>query len=261
MSLITPETHDYCDRVEKEIGQKLDDQQRAWWQATKRKLGIFMSSEHPSTLKECLESPTEGAYFDGVGLAVMESQIIPLETSIQYIDITLQEGSNFPTWQVVPENIAPFMILEPPMEGERYILWADFGVGKQVAGSTGVRDTNAFGIIKDGRIDPRSGVTTLPTIVASCREDDRSVTVETIRRIKLLYFMYGQCMTVPEINNKDDIALRLMAVGVTNMWKQKTVGADGAMPGRTVTTEVYGWFTSGDRSGGGTRKKILDNVQ
>jgi len=255
---ITTKTHEYCDRAEKLINRKLTPGQRLWWQRTKEKLGIHMSSEHPTTLDECLDSPLDDAFFDAEGLAHQHSNCVGHEHEIKFGDIVLQDNG-IAHWKDRDVKQALFMMIEPPMEGERYILFADFCGRRMSEGATGERDTNAFGIIKDGKIDPETRVLSKPQVVCCCMPEDRSNTPETMQRIKALYHFYGDCMTAVEINNKDDIAMRLMAIGVTNQWRQGRKGADNALPGRKKTTEVYGWFTS--PGGGGTRKQMLDHMQ
>lgn len=255
-SQISVKTHEYCDEVERLIGRKLTDAQRLWWQKAKDKYGVLMASEHPSTLDECLDSAREDAFFDAEGLAHQHSCAIGSEADLQYGDIHVQEETGYATWERTDPRRALFMINEQPCDGERYVLFGDFCGRRMSPGATGERDTNAIGIMRAGRIDPVSRERTKPKIVATVMPFDRSNTPEAMRRIKALYLLYGCPLTAVEINNKDDIAPRLMAIGVTNQWRQGVVGADNALPGRKKTVEVFGWFTSE-----GTRKQILDHIQ
>ena len=142
------------------------------------------------------------------------------------------------------------------MEGRRYLLFADScvgetgGIGRCQAGHTQLRG--------DPRRIHRPGDagTISPQIVALCRDDDRCITPEMIRRVVRLSIYYGDCIVVPEINNKDDLATRMIAAGVKNMYVQGLVGADDAMPGTKKTTQVFGWLTTE-----GTRRQMLDHMR
>lgn len=256
----------YIEEIRQKYGVTADDEQWAWYE------GIFavqkwdMFTQHPTVIDECLQIGSGASFFDPPGLEFQRAQAVGLETELHYGDITIQGDiknvdERSASWREVPKAAAPFCIYEHPIEGEKYLLWADFGVGKQAAGSSGDRDTNAFGIIRDGRIDPQTREYRKPQMVLSCQPDDRSITTETIRRIVAASIYYGDCMTVPEVNNKDNIAERLMVAGVRRMYRQGIVGADGSIPGTTKTDEVYGWLTTGTADGGGTRGQILDNMQ
>lgn len=62
--LITQEDTEYFEKIEAEIGRKIDLQQRCWYVATRNRIGPDdMKSEHPSTLKEAFEVSIEGAFF------------------------------------------------------------------------------------------------------------------------------------------------------------------------------------------------------
>lgn len=256
----------YFEEIRNSDGIELSLEQMAWYEKKAAEQKVDMFTQFPTVVRECLQVGGERAFFDSDGLIWMRNQIVSLEPMIEHGDLILQgdvkdvaRRSVF--WRRGRPEISPFRIFEHPLDGESYLVWADFAVGKQAAGSTGERDTNAFGVMKAGRIDPSNGNVTLPTVVACCQPEDRSITTETIRRIVALSIYYGDCMTVPEINNKDDIALRLMAAGVKTMWVQGRVGADGAMPGAKRTEEVFGWLTQSNAEGGGSRKQILDNMQ
>lgn len=254
--LVTEKTHEYFDNLEVALSRKFDNGQRLWWQKRKQKFGVMMSSEHPSTLEEALESPHQSAFFDGPGLTYQESLSISLEPEIKYGDIIVQEnGAAY--WRETTREQAIFRRWDDRQPGESYIQSVDFCIGRQAAGTSGDRDTNAFAVWRAGKTTPQGRVYP-PKMVCACMPDDRSGTVETIRRVHALHLYYGACMVVPEINGKDDIALRLQAAGVSRIWAQRT-GADGAMPGKTRQQEVLGWITSG--SAGGTRKQILDHLQ
>jgi hypothetical protein len=146
-----------------------------------------------------------------------------------------------------------FRIWELPEESESYVLSADFKVGRQSAGSSRELDTHAVLVIKAGRLDPKSGVATLPRVVAAIRDDDRSDTDIILQRILALHRLYGNCMVVPEINNSGNIVWQMQQIGITNIWSQPT-GANGAH-GSGKTAHVLGFNTNVN-----TRRQILDNM-
>lgn len=253
---VTKETHDYCDKMERLVG-RLDNQQRLWWQDQKKDYGIFMSRENPTTEEECFDSPHEGMVFCPIGLKYQVNTAIGLETKWRKIDISLHgDDDEYAHWSVSPiPDKAIYWMLEPPRDGESYILTADFAGRRQVAGATGERDTNAFGVWKAARLDLKTSIMRPPQLVCCCRHDDRSDTSITIQRIKQMYRMYGNCKVVPELNNKDDIDQRLIGAGVTNLWKQ-SVASDGAPAGEGKTEDVFGWHTNEH-----SKKRMMDALQ
>lgn len=105
------------------------------------------------------------------------------------------------------------------------------------------------------RVDQLTGRRHLAKKVAALQASDRCNTVELIRRTLALNLWYGGCTTVIERNNADDLPERMIAAGVQRVWG-RSAGADGAIPGTTKTTEVFGWLTTT-----GSRKQILDYMQ
>lgn len=273
---ITKDTHVYCDKMERLVG-RLDNQQRLWWQDQKKEYGIFMSRENPTTEDECFDSPHEGMVFCPIGLKYQENTAIGLETKWRKVDISLHgEDDEYAHWAPSPNpDKAVYWMLEPPPqvrgvesgfrqnqwttntqgETESYIITADFCGRRQVAGASGERDTNAYGVWKAARLDLRTGIMRPPQLVCCCLMDDRSDTTVTIMRIKAMYRLYGNCTVVPEVNNKDDIAERLIGAGVTNVWKQ-SIASDGAPAGEGKTEDVYGWHTNE-----GSKKRMMDALQ
>jgi hypothetical protein len=253
ISQITAETHEYCEKAERMIGKTLTNAQRLWWQKTKVKLGIHMMSEHPTTMDECFEAPHEGAFFDAAGLKWQEVQIVPMEPRMKLVDITVQGRAAFAFPKLLKH--APFRIWEMPQDNESYLISCDFCVGKQVSGSSGKRDTHSVSVWKAGRLDPNTREYFPPMKVAALQPEDQSITHTVADRIRGLYFLYGECLVVPEINNMGNIVSQLEAIGVKNIWTQRT-GADGAMVGEGKREEVKGWHTNTS-----TRKQMLDNLQ
>lgn len=214
--------------------------------------------EYPSTPEEAFQG-SGGQYFDPDGLLWQEQQIIPASMAAATGDIILH-GGRAPQFLKRHQTQSLFRIWEHPEDGESYLLSADWCVGRQAAGAKGELDTNAFGVWRAGKLNPQTREYRLPRLVASCQPDDRSRGSESIQRVLALHRMYGDCMVVPEINNKDNIIEQLQAAGITNLWGHRQ-GADGARPGQGKTQEILGFLTTGTRDGGGSRKQILDNLE
>jgi hypothetical protein len=67
--------HKIGGRLERE-GVTLSDEQRRWWAAERRTLGIFMQRENPTFLDECWTAPIEGAvYAEAIERARTEGRI------------------------------------------------------------------------------------------------------------------------------------------------------------------------------------------
>lgn len=72
----SPEDSAYFERVESEIGQEINDEQRNWWLAQESDLAGDMKREYPATPKEAFEQAIEGAYFaDQIAAAVKHERI------------------------------------------------------------------------------------------------------------------------------------------------------------------------------------------
>ena len=83
--IITSQITEYLDEQEKNLGVKLTDGQRAWYQKTRDTLGDDMKREHPTTPEEAFEQSIEGAYFKTqMGQIRAKKQIckIPIEPGI-----------------------------------------------------------------------------------------------------------------------------------------------------------------------------------
>ena len=208
-------------------GVKVTAEQAAWYEMTKLTQRSNIYTQYPSVISECLFAGNNTGFFDADALQWMRNQITPLETQIEYGDIVVQGEmtdlqSRTASFVVKSPEVSPFQIIERPMEGRRYLLFADSCVGKQAEGSDDAkRDTHSYGVIRDEYIDPVTRERFLPQIVALCRDDDRCITPEMIRRVVRLSIYYGDCIVVPEINNKDDLATRMIAAGVKNMYVQR----------------------------------------
>lgn len=253
-SRITEKTHQYCNSIEQLEDTKIDDQQRLWYQNQADKYGMLVRSEYPSTLEECFDSPTQGAYFDAEGLKYQESQAVALSTRWRYGNIQLQAG-RVPYFMASEPQQATVRILEMPQDGESYLIAADWCGLRMAVGAMAERDTNAFGVWRAGRLNRDTREYRPPQLVAAIMPDDRTGTTEAIRRIHGLYRLYGECMTVPETNNKDNVVEQMQNAGISNIWVQ-TQGAGGAKPGVGKMELVFGWYTNE-----GTRKQALENLR
>jgi hypothetical protein len=257
--LITEKTHGYFDKLEKLTWKKFDNGQRLWWQKRKAAFGVMMSSEHPSTLEEALESPHAQAFFDPVGIKWQESLAVGLETTIEYGDLIVNDETKAVVFRKCldhKEEYAVFRIWDRPQEGWSYLISVDSRVGRQAMGATGQLDCNSMSVWRAAKVTPEEGRVYIVKKVAALQASDRCGTVELIRRALALSLWYGGCMVVPEVNNKDDIAERMMAAGI-KVWSQ-SLGEDDALPGTTRRNTVYGWCTS--PGAGGTRKQMLDHM-
>ena len=257
-----PDIIEYFAKLEISDGVKLPLSRQAWYEAKKAEQKSSMFTQFPTVVRECLFAGSNASYFDADALQWMRNQIIPFETQIEYGDIVIQgdikdHNGRSASFVVKKPEVSPFQIIERPMEGRRYLIYADSCVGKQAEGSDDAkRDTHSYGVIRDEYVDPVSRERFLPQIVAMCRDDDKCITPEMIRRVVALSIYYGDCIVIPETNNKDDIATRMIAAGVKNMYVQGLIGADEAMPGTKKTTQVFGWLTTE-----GTRRQMLDNMR
>ena len=257
-----PETAEYFAKLELSDKVKVPLSRQAWYEAKKDEQKSSMFTQFPTVVRECLFAGSNASYFDADALQWMRNQITPLETQIEYGDIVVQgdikdHQGRSASFIVRNPEISPFQIIERPMEGRRYVLFADSCIGKQAAGSDDAkRDTHAYGVIRDEYIDPVTRERFLPQVVALCRDDHQSISPEMIRRVVRLSIYYGDCLVAPEINGKDDIATRMIAAGVKKMLSSGLVGADGAMPGTKKTTEVFGHLTTE-----GIRRQLLAEMQ
>lgn len=259
-AIITEKTHEYFVKLEKLTGRTFDDGQRLWWQKRKEKFGVMMSSEHPSTLEEALESAHHQAFFDPVGVKYQESLALELEHTIQYGNLIVNEATKAVTWigcEHGTEQFAVFRVWDRPQEGYSYLISVDSRVGRQAIGATGALDCNSMSVWRAERYNHMTNRTMPVKKVAALQAEDRCNTVELIRRTLALSLWYGGCEVVPEVNNKDDIAERMMAAGI-RVWHQ-SLGEDKAVPGTTRSQIVYGWCTT--PGAGGTRKQMLDHMQ
>lgn len=264
------ETKDYFGKIILPAGQKITLSQQAWYEKKKDEQHSKMYTQYPTVVGECWYAGTGTALFNADALVWQKEQIIPLALDIRYGDIVVQgdmKAERSANWIKRDKAVAPFRILEHPMPGRRYLIFADACVGKRAVGSDdGKRDAHSYGVIRDTYIDPESGQKFLAQIVCMCQGDDpqdpldnsadRSPTPEFIRRVVALHVYYGNCMVVPETNNMADLAERMIEAGVRTMYKQGTRGTDGAIPGENRTTEVWGWWTDE-----GTRRLLCDCIE
>lgn len=195
---------------------------------------------------------TSGAFFDIEGLAWQEVQITPVSMDAKFGDVVLQSG-RAPFFLKSTSNQGAHRIWEGPEDGESYVLSADFCVGRQSAGSSRELDAHGVLVFRAGRVDPLTRRTSLPRVVAACREDDRSDTDIILQRILALHRLYGNCLVIPELNNSGNIDKQMQDIGITNIWVQPT-GAGGSH-GQGKTWHVLGFQTNKN-----TRKQILDNM-
>lgn len=209
-----------------------------------------LNREYPATDVDAFRSTSAG-FFDIDGLMWQEQQITPSTMEPKVGDIVIDGRGRGPLF--LKQQNGQYRIWEHPEEGESYVLSADFRVGRQSAGSSRELDTNAVMVIRAGRADPRTGQVSLPRVVASVRDDDRSDTDIILQRILALHRLYGDCMVVPEVNNSGNIVWQMQQLGISNIWSQPT-GANG-QHGSGKTSHILGFNTNVQ-----TRRQILDNM-
>lgn len=61
--IVSKEINEYIDRIEGEVGRKIDEEQRRWYFLKQKILQDSMKQEYPSTPKEAFESANEGLYY------------------------------------------------------------------------------------------------------------------------------------------------------------------------------------------------------
>lgn len=61
--VVSKETNDYLDRIERERKRKIDEEQRRWYEMKSRLLSDSMKQEYPSNPEEAFESANEGLYY------------------------------------------------------------------------------------------------------------------------------------------------------------------------------------------------------
>lgn len=71
--VVSKEIHEYLDRIEGEVGRKIDEEQRRWYYLKQKILQDSMKQEYPSTPKEAFESANEGLYY-GQQMAKLRSE-------------------------------------------------------------------------------------------------------------------------------------------------------------------------------------------
>lgn len=104
--LITAEMAKYFNELEAEIGQTLDDAQRAWYAKKAEQQGDDMKREFPSTPKEAFEQSVKGAYFK-TQMATMRKQgricRIPIIDAPVYTtwDLGMNDSMTICFWQDV----------------------------------------------------------------------------------------------------------------------------------------------------------------
>lgn len=215
--------------------------------------------EYPKDDISCFRQ-SGSVFFDFDGVRALKSSSIPSSNAPLTGNLQMPPRSRAPLFIRTASHEGWLRIWEQPKPGLCYILPIDFMVGKMLAGSHNKRDHNAYGIIRAEYVDPVTRQHHRPKLAAALQLEDQASTFTTIDRVKLLYHLYGDCLTVPEINNKDNIAHQLVAAGVTNIWTQKAGGNLNATVSQGKDTEVMGWFTHGGGKTGGTKKQILDNL-
>jgi hypothetical protein len=104
-AIIDQQTEAYFVKIEGRLireGIRIDEQQRRWYAAEWRTLGIFMKRENPTFLDECWEAPIEGAiYAEALARAETEGRIcqhLPEPDCVVDVFMDLGAPINSPAW-------------------------------------------------------------------------------------------------------------------------------------------------------------------
>lgn len=101
---ISKETHEYLDRMERECGVTFTPQQRFWYWHKEGTARRTMKREYPTVLRECWESPVEGAIFgEAVEKARTDGRIIDFPINYEKpVDLVFDLGApaNTACWYV-----------------------------------------------------------------------------------------------------------------------------------------------------------------
>lgn len=248
-------------------GLVVKESKQAWYEKKKDEQKANMYTQFPTVLRECLWAGAGTCFFEPHGLIWQQARCVELENDIEWGDITVQGDvkdvdKRSANWRKTSQEVGVFQMLEQPRAECKYVLFADFCVGKMAEGSDDAkRDSHSYGIIREEYVDPEDNVRHLKKVVCLCGNNDQAPNHEIIRRIVALSIYYGDCLVIPETNGKNKFEEQLMRSGVRNMYKQGMQGADGSLPGTRKTEQVFGWLTTGTADGGGTRGQILDHMQ
>lgn len=274
-----PETIKYFQDLWLSDGLVVPPDRQAWYETEKATQRGNMFTQFPTVVRECWYAGVGVNYFAQAGLMAMKDKIVPIQREIDYGDLTIQgwgRDDRSAIWKVnkltgKPKESCVFRIWEHPIDGCRYVLFADCCVGKMAVGSEdGKRDAHSYGVIRDSYIRVADNQHFEPAIVAMCQPGDQCINDQFILNVIALGCYYGDCLTAPEVNNKDKIEERMMRLkvevrpgrweeveGVKNMLRQGQLGADGTAAGYSAkTVQTWGHLTTE-----GTRRQILENMQ
>lgn len=108
---ISQESNQYFNDIERELGIKLNKEQRAWYVKKEEELQGDMKREYPSTPDEAFEQTIEGAYY--------EDQFRKIETRKQIIHLPYEPALPlFTAWDLGLDDYTAIWFIQP--EGERF---------------------------------------------------------------------------------------------------------------------------------------------
>lgn len=161
-------------------------------------------------------------------------------------------------WSTISEEERPpWMLLDRPLVGLRYIIGVDNCRGIAVEDGKDDTDNHAAVVLRDGYFDKESGEWRPPRVVAVLRPKYRlDVDVFAEELAKMSKF-FGGCMVVPEANNDGGLIkfLRDLQVPIYERKKPATEKEDQKPTGK------FGVWTSDNGDGNGMRSEFLGNLR
>lgn len=113
--IVSKETNEYLDRIEVEVGRRIDEEQRRWYEMKQRLLSNGIKQEFPSTPKEAFESANEGLYYG--------SQISKLRANGHICRVPYSEYSLVHTaWDIGLDDFTSIIVFQLSKSGEVQII-------------------------------------------------------------------------------------------------------------------------------------------
>lgn len=99
---VSPEVEKYFGSLGDKIGRTFSREQKRWYSIERKRQGVFMRREYPSTLDEAFSAPVEGAiYAELMDAARAEGRVVPCPvdgTSLVHVFFDLGAPENSPAW-------------------------------------------------------------------------------------------------------------------------------------------------------------------
>ena len=137
--------------------------------------------------------------------------------------------------------------------GCSYLISADFAEGEEADG-TRDPDCHSVSVWRASYIDA-TGTMHMPKMVAALKPDCRVNLDIVLDWIADMYFYFGECLVVPEVNSAFGLVDGLAQRGVTNIYT-RTEAAENRRVGEGKKNRKRGWKTTEQ-----TREQIIANLQ